>query len=869
MTLWKRLAYLFPWRRRAADRDMQEELQSIAAMAEPGELGNLTLTAEDARAQWGWTWLERVGQDVRYAWRILRKSPAFAATAVLSLALGIGANSAIFAALDAAFWKPLPVADAQSLVNFSITRVRGGDETDLPAGLARRLRDSGIFAGILVSNSDGLSVSFDDRAERIIGQAVSPDYFSLLGVQPALGQAFSPAVQAGQWSAEAVLSYDYWKRRFGADPLIIGRAIRLNTVLFTVVGVAPPSFFGLARGSDYELRIPILPDGRSLSPMKLIDGLNHSWWGATARLRPHQSLAAAEAAADVQLQAFLRTTTDEEVRSAGLRHLRLLPGSGGDFERTLQFRTPLFVLMVLALIVLLIACANVGSLLLARATARTRELAVRVSIGASRSRLIRQLLTESLFLSLLGGVAGVGAAYGMTRLLVRFVPQGHVTVVLDLNPDGRVLLFTMLITLVSGVVVGVIPALQASHSSTAAMLKSDTGGSIGDRRGAAARRTLVAAQVAFSLLLLVAANAFVHTLMDLRPNDYRANPGRVLLFTMKPQQEIYTDDRKRQLAAELVRRVAQLPGVRSAALAENGPLGSRISRALVSAQGHNPLRVDSDAITPGFFDTVGIARVAGRDFTEQDTLGSPRVIVVNQALARRLFPGANPVGRILHVPDGEANAEYQIVGLVADVPYYDLHKTPQPAVWFAIEQTTPYMPTLHVRIDTPDVAPVTASIRREFDALDKGFPVFNVRTMEGRIEDSMAGERMIASLSGGFGALALVLATVGLYGTLAYSVSRRTREIGIRRALGSRAGPVLWMVAREALWLVGAGSVVGSAVAITASHGLARYVGAVPVVTPAILVSSGCTMLLLSVTAVVAPSFRACRVDPLSVLRGE
>jgi putative ABC transport system permease protein len=207
--------------------------------------------------------------------------------------------------------------------------------------------------------------------------------------------------------------------------------------------------------------------------------------------------------------------------------------------------------------------------------------------------------------------------------------------------------------------------------------------------------------------------------------------------------------------------------------------------------------------------------------------------------------------------------------LVADVPYYDLHKTPQPAVWFAIEQITPYMPTLHVRIDTPDVAPVTASIRREFDALDKGFPVFNVRTMEGRIEDSLAGERMIASLSGGFGALALVLATVGLYGTLAYSVSRRTREIGIRRALGSRAGPVLWMVAREALWLVGAGSVVGSALAIAASRGLARYVGVLPVVTPTILVSSGCTMLLLSVTAVVAPSFRACRVDPLSILRGE
>jgi predicted permease len=869
MTFWKRLTYLLPWRQRAAEREMREELLSIAAMAEPGELGNLTRAAEDARALWGWTWLEHVGQDIRYAWRILRKNPAFAATAVLSLALGIGANSAIFAALDAAFWRPLPVADAQSLVNFSITRVQGGDETDLPAGLARLLRDSGIFAGMLVTNADGLSLSYDDRAERIVGQAVSPDYFSVLGVQPALGQGFSPAVQAGQWSPEAVLSYDYWRRRFAADPQIIGRTIRLNTVVFTIVGVTPPSFFGLARGSDYELRIPILPDGRSLSQIRLIDGLNRSWWGATARLRPHQRLAAAQEAADAQLQAFLGTVTDEEVRSAGLRHLRLVPGSGGDFERTLQFRVPLFVLMALALLVLVIACANVGSLLLARATARTRELAVRVSIGASRSRLIRQLLTESLFLSLLGGAAGIVAAYGMTRLLVRFVPQGHISVVLDLHPDGRVLVFTTLVALLSGVVVGVIPAFQASHGNTAGMLKADTGASIGDRRGAGVRQTLVSAQVAFSLVLLVAANAFVYTLIDLRPSDYRGNPGRVLLFTMKPQQEIYSDDRKRQLAAELVRRVAQLPGVGSAALAENGPLGSRTDQAIVSTPGHDPLRADADAITPGFFDAVGIARVAGRDFTAEDTFGSRRVIVVNQALARALFPADNPVGRIVRVPRGEGSGDYQIVGLVADVPYYDLHKVPQPAVWFALGQTTPYMPTLHVRLDTPDVTPVTASIRREFDTLDKGFPVFNIRTMEGRIEDSLAGERMIASLSGGFGVLALVLATVGLYGTLAYSVSRRTREIGIRRALGSPAGPVLWMVVREALWLVGAGSVVGSAIAATASHGLGRYFGVVPVVTPAILASSGCTMLLLSVAAVVAPSFRACRVDPLSVLRGE
>lgn len=834
------------------------------------QFGNRTLLRETAHDANVWRPLENLAQDLRYAMRGLRRNPGFTLTAVVSLALGIGANSAIFSALDAALWKPLPVADPQSLVDFSISRIRGGDETDMPAGLVRQMRDSGIFAGIAITNADGLSLSYEDnRAERIISQAVSPNYFSLLGVRPLLGQGFSPKVQAGQWSAEAVLSYSFWKRRFGGDPNVIGRTIRLNTVPFTIAGVAPSSFFGLSRGSDYELYIPLLPDGQKLAEIKLIDGLNGSWWGTTARLLPKQSMAAAEAAADAQLQEFLKTTQDEEVRSSGLRHIRVSAGSLGDFERTRQFKTPLYVLLVLVSIVLLIACANVASMLLARATARTRELSVRLSIGASRGRLVRQLLTESILLSFIGGAVGVGAAYGVTELLVRFVPQGHVTIALDLHPDGRVLLFTVFISLLSGLAVGIIPALQVTRGNAAAMLKADTAASIGERRSAGIRKGLVASQVAVSLVLLVAADAFVHTLMHLRPNNYRANPAQVLLFTMKPQQELYSDERKRQLATELVRRVAEIRGVHSAALAEYGPLGSRAGQTLVSTPGRDALRADVDAITPGFFETVGMARLAGRDFTVQDKLGSPHVAIVNQVLARALFPDAKPLGRILRVPRGNQSGDYEIVGLVEDVPYYDLHKTPQPAVWFALEQVTPYMPTLHVRLEAAEAAPVTAAIRREFDAIDKGFPVFNIRTMEGRIEDSLAGERMIASLSAGFGVLALTLAIVGLYGILAYSVSRRTREIGIRMALGSKSGPVLWMVVREALLLVGTGSAAGVALAVGVSRGLSRYFEVVPAVTPAILTGCALTLLLLSAAAVVAPSYRACRVDPLSVLRDE
>jgi predicted permease len=813
--------------------------------------------------------LETFFQDLRYAARGFRRNPGFTLAAVVSLALGIGANSAIFSALDAALWKPLPVSDPNTLVNIAISRNRGGDETDLPAAFARQLHDSGIFAGVIITSADGLSFSYDGPAERIIGQVVSPDYFTTLGVRPMLGQSFSSEEHRGGWSAEAVLSYDFWKRRFGADPTVIGRTIHLNTYPFTVVGIAPPSFFGLVRGSDYELRIPFLPAGRELSQIAQINGLPGRWLGTHARLRPGQSIAEAQAAADAQLQTFLQTTSIEEFRQAGLRHLRLSPGWGGDYERTLQFRTPLYVLLVLVAIVLLIACANVASMLIARASARTRELSIRVSLGAGRSRLIRQLLTESILLSLIGGGLGIVIAYWTAAFIVHFVPDGHVNIVLDLHLDVRVLLFTVAVSFLTGLLVGLTAALQATRGNLSTVLKADTAASAGGRHSAGLRKMLVVSQVAFSILLMTAAGTFIRTLLDLRPEDYRANPKQVLLFTIKPQQEIYSDERKRTIAAELVRRVSQIPGVHAAAFAEYGPLGSRTSQTVVLRPGHDLVRVDADAVTPEFFETVGLPRFAGRDFTASDKLGAPRVIIVNQALARVLFPKENPIGRTLRVPRGNQGGDYEIVGLVSDVRYYDLHKLPEPAVWFAMEQQVPYMPTLHVRVETPEIASVTAAIRREFDMLDPGVPVFNIKTMYDRIQDSLAGERMVATLAGGFGLLAVALATVGLYGILAYAVSRRTREIGIRMALGSSSGSVLWIIAREALLLVGAGSISGAIVATAASHIWSRYLPGAHAATAPILTAGALIMLVFSAAAVVIPSARACRIDPLSALRND
>jgi macrolide transport system ATP-binding/permease protein len=829
------------------------------------EFGSLALAQEESRAAWEFRWLRDFASDLRHALRACLRTPAFTLTAVLSLALGIGGASAIYTALDAVLWKPLPVADPDRLVAFSISRENRNPATGLPAAFVSRLRASGVFAAVAVMDDDGLSFTYDGRAERIIGETVSPGYFDLLGVPPFLGQCFTEGVRRGQWAAEAVLSYRFWQTRFGGDPAVIGRTIHLNTYPFTIVGVTPPSFFGLTRGTDSELRIPLLPDGREVAQVEQISGTPDRWFDVVARLRPGTAIAATQAATDAQFQEFLRDTSLPRFRNAGLRHVQVLPDARGSDDFVLPFRNPLYVLLVLVAILLAIACTNVAGLLLARASARSREFAIRTSIGAGRFRLIRQMLAESLLLSGIGGVLSVAVAWRAGELLFHFLPQGHIPMALDLRPDGRALVFTLAISLVTGILFGLAPAFQSTRDGPGAALKNDSAASAGAGRSANFRRLLVVAQVAFSVVLLIGTGVFVRTLSQLRPRDYR-RPDRVVLFTMKPQREIYSDARKLQLAAELVRRVSALPGVQSAALAEEGPFGSRPASTEVQVPGLGPVEAGDDAVTPGFFDTIGIPRIAGRDFNAGDDQHSPLVAVINQDLARNLFPGRNPLGRSLDVGSGSRIRRCVIVGVVAATHYYDVHAPLEPFVWVPIAQNPPYMPTLHVRTRA-DPAVVIAAVRRVFDSVDKGFPVFNVRSMEARIEDSLASERMVANLSGAFGGLALLLAAVGLYGILAYSVSRRTREIGIRVALGAGSASVLWLIAREALILLGAGGVAGLLLAVAALRGMARYLGPVAAMDPPTACACLAGMLVVAAAAVSFPALRGLRISPIDCLR--
>ena len=814
--------------------------------------------------------LEDLASDLRFAARTFRRSPTFTITAILSLGLGIGANSAIFTALDAVLWKPLPVQNPHGLVRLLATRANDQHLAGLPSSFIDQLRRANIFSGIATFSNDGLSFSYDGRAERIVGEFVSPNYFTFLGVEPILGQSFTPEVRTGRWAPEAVLSYRFWKRRFAGDPSVIGRTIHLNTYPFIIVGVSPPSFFDLEQGFEPELRLAVLPEGQQLSQIAEIGNSPLRSWDTAGRVRPGLSRAQIQAAANSQFQEFLRTTPFQEIRGRDYRQIRVMAGDKSWPGQLEQFHAPLFVLLSLVAAVLLIACANVANMLLARATARSRELALRASLGASRARLIRQMLAESVLLSLLGGAFGIAVANAGEPLLIHFMPQGHINIVIDLHPDVRALIFTFALALATGLLFGLAPALQATRGHLAATLKTDSAASIGDSSRTAFRGALVIAQVAFSLVLLIAAGLFVRTLANLRPTDYRVHPDHVLLFTMKPQQEIYSPERKRVLARELVRRVSAIPGVESAALAENGPLGSRSDSDSIAVPGRQAIQVAYDEVTPGFFDSIGLSLIAGRDFTAADQPGSPLVAIINEGLARALFKNENPIGRIIQAPPAEGHARiFQVVGVVRNSHYYDLHSAPPPAVYFTYQEDAPYMPTLHVRTTALDTAGTIAAVRHEFDVLDKGFPVFNIKTLKLRIEDSMARERMVANLAAALGLLSLVLAAVGLYGVLAYLVSRRTREIGIRMALGANARSVLWMIVREALLLICAGSVAGIATATLAGRLLSSYLFGVSAADPITLFASTAAMLLVAAIAVSIPAIRAARIDPMVALHYE
>jgi predicted permease len=816
-------------------------------------------------------------QDIRYAGRVLRKSPVFTAAVTLSLALGIGANTAIFTLMDAVLWRTLPIEHPESLV--LLTHGRGNSfEGGFSYQQYAAMRRQGAGLPALAAWSPArLNVSIGGRLEPTMeGQLVSGSYFPLLGVHAIAGRAIGPDDdRVPNGDPVAMISYGYWKRRFGLDASAIGRDIAISGTPFTIIGVTPPEFFGLEVGSSPDLFLPIMmqpavmPDLENLLDRPII---YRTWLQLVTRIVPPAT--AAQAIAEWQpafLQEVPAGAKAGDTFSADT--LALAPAAGGVSSLRREFSRPLFVLMEIVCIVLLIACANTASLLLARAASRGSELGVRVALGAGRGRLIRQLLVESIMLAMLGGLCSVAIAAGAIRVLIAYMSAGRSPIALSLQPDLRVLAFTSLVSLVTGILFGLMPALRATRIDLTPALK---GSSRSVRGGFRAGRFLCATQVALSFVLLIGAALFIRSLQNLNSRDGTVNRHAVLVVRVEPkgsdQRNIPgTTARLDRIYRDLMARVAQVHGVEACSLAQFTPTVLRgNTRPFVLPSG-----VENSALVPmiypNYFNTMGIAVIAGRDFDAGDLVeGSPRVAVVNETFARQAFPGASALGQRLRQGSGVR----EIVGVVRDSSYTNLRGEIQPIVYQTFLQTNTGRGQMALYVRTSgDGGSIAREIRQAVQDIDRDLPVFDVRTLADEIGAVLMQERVIAMLSTVFSMLALLLACVGLYGLLAFSVVQRTAEMGIRMALGASRGTVVWAVMREGLLLVAIGVAIGVPAALAAARVASHQVaGLLFGVRPSDPLTIAAAILLLAAVAAAAgyvPARRASRVDPMIALRNE
>ncbi|HEX8694475.1 MAG TPA: ABC transporter permease [Longimicrobium sp.] len=805
-------------------------------------------------------------QDLRYAARALVKSPGFTLAAILSLALGIGANTAIFSAIDAALLRPLPVDEPGRLALVTVERGEAGVTPNFSHPRFLEFRGgTRAFSGMAAFSPQPLNLATGGGAVRLEGEIVSPDYFQVVGVRPALGRGFVPGEGA---ATEAVLSHELWTRRFGADPGVVGRAVSLNGKPFTVAGVAPEGFRGMVRGTAPALWIPLEAQRvLATAPDQVyLDESNISWLNVVGRLAPGVTLAQAQAA----LQGVQRGMAQRDSVVAGWRML-VEPGARGYGYLLSGTEKPLYLLLATVAIVLLIACANVANLLLARAAARRRELAIRASLGARRGRIVRQLLTESLLLAGLGGAAGLLVAIWTGNLLLRFPPPSGVPVRLDTGPDARVLGFTLAVSLLVGLVLGLVPGLRASRPELVSALKADARAGGPARLGL--RGLLVAGQVALAVVLLAGAGLLVRTLRNLEHTDLGYGARSVLLASVDLEGTGWEPERGRRFYAELLERVGAEPGVDAASLATTitpNPGGSNVSG--VTIPGYTPagdelVSFDLNVVAPGYFATLDIP-VRGRDFTPADREGAPRVAVVNETMAKRYWPNGNAVGQRIVLGTDSTAPSVEVVGIARDGKYRTLREEPRANAWFSVLQSWRPTMTLLVR-SRRDPAELAAAVRREVAALDPRVPVFEVRTLKEHIGVATAQERLAATLVSLFGALALVVAAVGIFGVLAWLVVERTHELGVRMALGATRASVIRLVLARGLALAGAGAAVG----VAAAFGLTRLVSSLLYgVSPSDPLAFALATALLLGTAALAsylPAARAARVDPMVALRSE
>ncbi|HEY7686434.1 MAG TPA: ABC transporter permease [Gemmatimonadales bacterium] len=818
--------------------------------------------------------MDAVLQDLRYAVRQLIKSPGFTLVAVATLGLGIGANAGIFTIANTLFFKPpAQVLRPDELVavytsDFSGPRYSATSWIDY---LDFRRETSDVLVGLASYAPRPFNLSAGGETQRTWGEEVSDNYFDVLGIRPVSGRFFraEEGLRAGD-EPVAVIGDGLWRQRFGSDPALIGRSVRINGHPFTVIGIAPPGFAGLVRGLKTDLWTPFLFHGLLNIGTSDLTSRGSRGLLLIGRLKPGVAPSTAKARFDVLArglhEAFPDDWTDVQDRSRVItvtpeRDARVSPAARGPVIGFIGM------LMAVVGLVLLICCANVANLLLARAAGRTHELAVRLALGAKRSRLIRQLLTESVLLAGLGGLAGVLVALWTTGLLMGFQPSLPIPVALDLTPDVRVLGFTVLVALATGIVFGLAPALKATRPDLVPMLKDQTAVLGTGRRRLSLRDALVMGQVAVSLVLLVMAGLFLRSLGKARSMDPGFDPRGIILLSTQLSVQGYDSSRAHAFYEQLLERARGLPGVRAASLAEEVPLSLATGRRGVQIDGYVPrpgedLEFPANTVSDGYFRAMSIPIVRGREFESRDRAGAPLVAIVNETFARRFWPGQDPLGKRIGWPD----AWREVVGIARDGKYGSLGEEPRPYFYSPLAQRPATDLTLHVRAADPAaVQPVLGALVRQLDA---DLPV-RITSMEEHLGLTLLSQRIGATLLGIFGALGVLLASIGLYGVLAYTVARRTREIGVRIALGAAAKDVRRLVVGHALRLVGVGAAVGLVLAFIAGRLAAGFLFGVA---PADLVTFVVVPLLLGAVALVAswiPSLRATTLDPIAALRCE
>jgi predicted permease len=891
------------FRRSALDADLDRELsvhiealteenirrgmsREEAAHAARREFGGVQQTKESYRDQRGVPFFETLAQDLRYALRMLAKSPGFTAVAVLTLALGIGANTGLFSLVNSVLLGNLPVRHPEELVVIKYTDGRSQEANeDFSYPMYQALRDKNtVFRDVLTRSGVAFNASYGGQTERATGEMVSGNYFETLGVEPFLGRLIGPEDDRTPGAHPvAVLSYGYWQRRFGSDPAIVGKDTLLNNNPIRIIGIAPPGFYGTEMASNPDIRVPMMMATvfRPV-PANRLENPRHRWLTVMARRKPGVTVSEAQASLDILYHQVLGAefaelgrninAHDQERALAG--RIQLEPGNQGFAHLRGEMERPLLLMSCVTGIVLLVTCANLANLLLARNAKRKQEIAVRLAIGAGRGRLIRQWLTESLLLAVLGGSAGMVVAYWGKTALLGFLPA-DLSANLQAPLDLRVLGFALLASLATGLLFGLAPAFELSETSTSIALRNDSRSIASGERLLSLRSALIFLQVALALPLLIGAGLFLHSLRNLRGVNTGFVKENVFLATLNPSMNGYPQERIRSLYDDLRARVRTLPGVRAASFATSSVISGGWDQQSVKVEGYQPgadenMSPNAAVISPGYFATMGIPFVEGRDFTEQDTASRPKVVIINETMTHYFFGTKDPLGKKMGTDDDpKAPPDREIIGVVKDAKYVRLSEAPRRHFYAPMSQEARLLDmTLEVRTSR-DPEKIGDLIRAQVHELDANLPLYATTTLEIQIDDSLTRERLLTWLSSLFGLLATLLASLGLSGVVAFSVRRRTREIAIRMALGAQPNDILLQVVGHMAFLVTLGMAVGLAAAYGLSRLLASMLYEVGSADP--LAFAGACFLLGVVAALAAylPAQRATQVDPVVALRYE